>query len=159
MKQCELHDNFSVCATKNNTIEQLRRHTHCWLQSSGQLRCLIWSSNSNTAFCVTAWSCVGRSLTLIPTTCPVHTIVLVVFRSLIWLGLRTNGVLLWTRSWAFGLHKILGNSSVSDQLLSFQGGLSYMEWVIAMKYFRRLSREVELQNGARQRKTLKIFPI
>jgi hypothetical protein len=50
---------------------------------------------------------------------------------LISLSIGTSGVLLWTRQWTFGFHKMFGNSWVAAQLTASQEGLSSMsEWIL-----------------------------
>jgi hypothetical protein len=53
----------------------------------------------------------------------------VVWAGLIGIRIGTSGGLLWTRQWTFGLHKMLGNSWVAEQLVASQEGLISVELV------------------------------
>jgi hypothetical protein len=43
----------------------------------------------------------------------------------IWLRIRINGGLLWTRYWTFGFHKMLGSSWVAAQVAASKEGLTW----------------------------------
>jgi hypothetical protein len=45
---------------------------------------------------------------------------------LVWLKIGASGGHLWTRSWIFGFHEILGNSWVVEGLAASQEGLRFM---------------------------------
>jgi hypothetical protein len=47
----------------------------------------------------------------------------------IWLMIGTNGRLLWTGKWSFGLHRMWGITGVAEELLASQEGLCSLELV------------------------------
>jgi hypothetical protein len=51
----------------------------------------------------------------------------VVWTGLIWLRIGTNGRLLWSRQWNFGLHKLLGSLWVAAKLAATEEGPNSMQ--------------------------------
>jgi hypothetical protein len=47
----------------------------------------------------------------------------------IWLRIRTDRGLLWTRLWTFGFHKMQGISWLAEELLSSEAGVCSMELI------------------------------
>jgi hypothetical protein len=44
----------------------------------------------------------------------------VIWTGLVWLRIGTSVELLWIRYWTFGLHKMLGNYRLAEQLVAYR---------------------------------------